>query len=385
MEMIQLENEFTSRVYAKHPIVLVRGQGAVLWDEAGREYIDCSAGHGSVNLGHVHPVLVSAIKNQVETLISCPEAYYNDQRAAYLSRLTSVLPPGLNRVFLSNSGTEAVEAAIKFARFSTKRTQVVAAMRGFHGRTMGALSATWNKRYRTPFEPLVPDFVHVPFNKVEALEEAITENTAALILEVVQGEAGVYPADKDYLAEARRLCDERGALLIFDEVQTGFGRTGKLFAFQHHNIQPDMLCLAKSIAGGIPMGATVLGERVAPLEPGIHGSTFGGNPLACAAANAVLDVMENEALPENAAEIGAYLLESLQALDSSLIREVRGVGLMIGIELKEKAAPHSAALLAQGVITVPAGLTTIRLLPPLVITRQQAERVVAAVSQVLGD
>ena len=384
METIQLENEFTSGVYAKRQVAFVCGEGAVLWDDTGRKYIDCSAGHGSANLGHAHPVLVAAIRNQSEVLMTCPEAYYNDQRARYLSQLTSELPQGLKRVFFSNSGTEAVEAAIKIARFSTGRTQIVAAMRGFHGRTMGALSATWNKRYRAPFEPLVPGFVHVPFNKIGALEDSITEDTAAVILEVVQGEAGVYPADTEYLAEAQRLCRERGALLIFDEVQTGFGRTGKLFAFQHHAITPDILCLAKSIAGGMPMGATVLGERVGALSPGLHGSTFGGNPLACAAANAVLDVMRDEALPENAAEIGAYMLSSLQALDSSLIREVRGLGLMIGIELKQKASPYSATLLEKGIITVPAGLTTIRLLPPLIISRQQVEQVIAVVAQVLG-
>lgn len=384
MGIINLENQHTTGVYAKRPLVIVRGAGALLWDENGREYIDCSAGHGSANLGHAQPDVIESIAAQAQILISCPEAYYNNRRAEYTARLASLLPEGMKRIFLCNSGTESVEAAIKFARYSTQRTQIIAAMRGFHGRTMGALSATWNKRYRQPFEPLVPDYQHVPFNNLEKMNTAITTDTAAVILEVVQGEGGVYPGDAAYLAGVQRICKDRGALLILDEVQTGFGRTGKMFAFQHYDLQPDILCLAKSIAGGIPMGAVVLGERVGKLAPGIHASTFGGNPLACAVALTVLDVIEAEHLSQKSAELGNYLIGQLNKISSPLIREIRGMGLMVGIEIKQKIAPFIEALLTRGVIVIPSGLTTIRLLPPLVITKDQLDRVVDALEEVLS-
>ena len=256
-------------------------------------------------------------------------------------------------------------------------------MRCFHGRTMGALSATWNKRYREPFEPLVPGFSHVPYNNIEALEKAVTDETAAVMLEALQGEGGVYPADPAYMQAALEICHKHGALLIIDEVQTGFGRTGKMFAYQHFGITPDLLCVAKSLAGGIPMGAVLIGENVHNLVPGTHGSTFGGNPLSCAAALAVLEVMEEENLPQQAAEKGAYLMEKLNAISSPLIREVRGMGLMIGIELKQKSTPYIKALQDKHIIALNAGLTVIRLLPPLVITYEQLDQVVAAIAEVL--
>lgn len=257
-------------------------------------------------------------------------------------------------------------------------------MRGFHGRTLGALSATWNKKYREAFEPLVPDYSHVSYNNIGALEKAVTDKTAAVILEVVQGEGGVYPADPAYLEAARELCTERGALLVIDEVQSGFGRTGRMFAYQHYGITPDILCVAKSLAGGIPMGAVLLGPAVKNLGPGLHGSTFGGNPLSCAAAVAALTAIEEENLPQQAAEKGAYLMDKLRALNLPLVREVRGLGLMVGIELKQKVAPYIKALQEKRIIALNAGLTTIRLLPPLVITYEQLDAVVAALGDVLA-
>lgn len=382
-DLIAVENQHTSGLYAKHPIAIVKGQGAVLWDQEGRAYIDCMAGHGVANLGHAHPEVALAISEQARTLITCPETFYNDRRSALIERLGS-LSPGLERVFLCNSGTEAIEAALKFARLSTGRTRVVSAMRGFHGRTMGALSATWNKTYREPFEPLVPGFHHIPYNKIEALEQAIDAETAAVLLEVVQGEGGVHLGEPAFLQAAQRLCQERGSLLIIDEIQTGFGRTGKMLAVQHAGIQPDMICLAKSIAGGLPMGAVLIGPGVKNLSPGMHGSTFGGNPLACAAALAVLQVMQREHLPQQAAEKGLYLLNCLTQLQSPLVREVRGLGLMIGIELKKKVASFLQAMAGSGVIAMPAGLTVIRLLPPLVITYSQLDQVIEVVDKVLS-
>lgn len=382
MDIIQTETRHTSGLYTKQPIVFVRGQGALLWDADGNEYLDCNSGHGVANLGHAHPKVAAAIAGQSARLMTLFETFCNDQRAALMARMASLVP-GLDKVFFCNSGTEAVEAALKFARLSTGRIEVIAAMRGFHGRTMGALSATFNKKYREPFEPLVPGFSHVPYNNAEALEAAVTDQTAAVILEAVQGEGGVYPADPAYLQAARRICSERGALLILDEIQAGLGRTGRLFAFQHSGITPDVVCIAKSLAGGLPMGALLFGESVRNLAPGLHGSTFGGNPLACAAALAALTVVEEEDLPGQAAAKGAYLLEALKSLESPLIREVRGLGLMVGIELKQKVAPYLQALQERRILALNAGLTTIRLLPPLVISREQLERVVSALDEVL--
>jgi len=376
---VALESAHTSGVYPKRPLAIVRGQGARVWDADGQEYIDCVGGQGAANLGHAHPAIVAAIGRQAGTLITCPEIFYNDRRGELLAALTAVAPAGMDRAFLCNSGAEAVEAAIKFARLSTGRAGIVAAMRGFHGRTMGALSATWNKDYRAPFEPLVPGFSHVPYNDLAALEKAVGDETAAVLLEVVQGEGGVHPGTPEFLRGAQALCRERGALLILDEVQTGFGRTGKLFACQHYDLAPDLMAVAKSMAGGLPMGACLIGPRANGIKPMTHGSTFGGNPLACAAALATLEVMRTEELPDRAARLGEHLLDRLRALRSPVIREVRGLGLLVGIDLRVKVTPILQKLQALGVLALPAGSTVLRLLPPLVIERDDLDRVVETV------
>jgi acetylornithine/LysW-gamma-L-lysine aminotransferase len=340
------------------------------------------SGQGSANLGHSHPAIVAAVQQQATQLLSCGEIFPNDQRAAYLEALAAALPFAA-RLFLCNSGAESIEASIKFARLLTGRTRIVAAKRSFHGRTLGALSATWEPKYRKPFEPLLPDVVHVAYNDVPALEEAVDSNTAAVLLEPVQGEGGVnVPAD-NYLHDARRICDAAGALLILDEVQTGFGRTGRLFSMQHSGVVPDMLALAKSIAGGLPMGAVALHERHGTLPTGAHGSTFGGNPLVCAAAAAVLRVMHEEDIPRQADEKGAWLMHHLRELNAPRVREVRGMGLLVGLELKTRVQPTLMALLERGVLALPAGPNVLRLLPPLIIDDDDLHTVVAHVSDVL--
>ncbi|MBX3035918.1 MAG: aspartate aminotransferase family protein [Anaerolineales bacterium] len=381
-EIIEIENKYTSGTYAKQSLVIVRGQGASLFDADGKEYLDCSSGHGVANLGHAHPKIAEAIYKQANTLITLFESFPNDQRAMLMKKITALVP-GLDRVFLCNSGTESVEAAFKFARISTGRKNIVAAMRAFHGRTYGSLSATFNKKYREGFEPLVPGFSHVSYNNIEALEKAVNEETASVILEVVQGEGGVYPATIEYVQAARRICDERGALLIVDEIQTGFGRTGKFFAIEHFGITPDLLCCAKSLAGGVPMGAVLIGKNVKNLVPGVHGSTFGGNPLSCAAANAALDVIKEEDLVGQSEAKGKYLMEKLKAIQSPNIREIRGMGLMVGIEMKQKVAPYVKALQEANIIALNAGMTVVRLLPPLVITYEQLDHLVDALTEVL--
>jgi len=381
-DWMTLEGRYTSGVYAKIPLRIVLGAGARVWDAQGREYVDCAAGHGVAIVGHCHPQVVAAVRAQAEQLITCSEMFYHAHRAALQAELVTLMP-GMERVFLCNSGAEAVEAAVKFARLATGRPGVVAARNGFHGRTMGALSATWRPEYRRPFEPLVPGFTHVPYNDPAALEEAVGPETAAVILEVVQGEGGVRPGDGAYLRRAQELCRERGALFIVDEVQTGMGRTGRMLACAHYGLQPDLLCLGKGIAGGLPMGAVLIGPRVGRLPHSVHGSTFGGNPLACAAALATLRVIREESLPERAAELGASFLSRLRGISSPLVREVRGLGLMVGIELRRRVRPYLAALMERGVLALRAGPTVLRFLPPLVISPDDLERVARAVEEVL--
>jgi LysW-gamma-L-lysine/LysW-L-ornithine aminotransferase len=383
MEVIlDIESQHTSGVYGKRPVAIVRGVGARLWDAEGNQYIDCVGGQGSANIGHCSPAVVEAIAEQSQLLITCPEMFYNDKRAQLVSRLTKLT--GMARAFLCNSGTESVEAGLKFARVLTGRSEIIAAQRGFHGRTFGALSATWEKKYREPFEPLVPGFSHIPYNNLEALDSAVSDRTAAVILEIVQGESGVRPGTLEFLSGAQKICRERGALLIADEVQTGFGRTGKMFAFQHYGLEPDLLCLAKSMAGGIPMGAVLINERLGKLPSQVHGSTFGGNPLACAASLAVIETIEKNNLDERAAELGAWFVEELRKVDSPTIREVRGLGLMVGIELRQKVTPYLRELMARGVMALPAGLTVMRFLPPLVISQEDLSQVVSEVRTVLA-
>jgi LysW-gamma-L-lysine/LysW-L-ornithine aminotransferase len=381
-QIIDTENKHTSGVYAKQTLTIVRGQGASLFDVDGNEYLDCSSGHGVANLGHAHPKIAEALYKQANMLITLFESFPNDQRAMLMEKITSLVP-GLDKVFFCNSGTEAVEAAFKFSRISTGRKNFIAAMRAFHGRTYGSLSATFNKKYREGFEPLLPGVSHVSYNNIEALDKAVNDETAAVILEVVQGEGGVYPASAEYVQAARRICDERGALLIVDEIQTGFGRTGKMFAVQHYGVTPDLLTCAKSLAGGVPMGAVLIGSNVKNLTPGVHGSTFGGNPLSCAAANAALDIILSEDLPGQAAAKGAYLMEKLKQIQSPNIRDVRGLGLMVGIEMKQKVAPYVKALQEKKIIALNAGMTVIRLLPPLVITYEQIDHLVEVLTEVL--
>jgi LysW-gamma-L-lysine/LysW-L-ornithine aminotransferase len=362
---------------------IVRGRGAKLWDTTGREYIDLGATHGVGNLGACHPDVVRAIEAQARELLFLGSGYANPVRTAFIERLLSLLPSSFGSVFLSNSGTEAVEAALKVARSATGRPKIVAAMRGFHGRTFGALSATWRKELREPFEPLVPGFAHVPFNDVSALESAVDDRTALVLLEPVQGEGGVHIASAEYLKAARAAADRVGALLAFDEVQTGLGRTGRMFAFERWGVVPDLLLLAKSLAGGLPIGATVVASEVVPRFRGSHHSTFGGSPLVCAAGLAALNVLVNERLSERAERLGTLGSERLTGLPSERIREVRHLGLMFGLEFREKVGPYLAALESRGFLAIPAGATVLRLLPPLVISDSEWDSALDAINEVV--
>jgi acetylornithine/LysW-gamma-L-lysine aminotransferase len=386
-QIYDLESTYNSGGVGRRPMALVRAKGARLWDSEGRAYIDCAAGQGWANVGHSHPVVTAAIQAQAETLVASQESSYNDVRAQWMRELAQVLEQSLGwsgcYIHPSNSGAEAIEAALKFARLATRRTKIVAAMRSFHGRTMGALSITWTRKYRQPFEPLVPGISHVPYDNIKAMAEAIDKDTAAVVVEIVQGESGIYPGSTEYFQSLRELCSERGALLIVDEIQTGVGRTGRWLACEHHQLSPDIVTLGKSIGGGLPMGVTAWRQASGKFKPGLHGSTFGGGPLVCAASRAVIQVMAEEQLPARAAQLGEWLMAELQTIPSDRIREVRGLGLMIGIELRGRVTPVLQQLMERGVWALPAGMNVLRLLPPLIIEQSDLERVVETVGQVL--
>jgi acetylornithine/LysW-gamma-L-lysine aminotransferase len=378
-----MEQQYELAVYPRRDVVLVGGKGARLFDDQGNEYIDCASNVGVSNIGHGCDAVARAVHAQYLALGNCYSMFYNPVRARLAAKLADLAPGSLKRVFFCNSGAEAVEAALKFARASTGKQEIIACMRGFHGKTMGALAATWGPEYQKPFTPMLPGIKHVPYNKFDKLEAAVGERTAAVLLEPVQGEGGVRVGDREYFKKVRNLCENQDILLIMDEVQTGFGRTGTLFACEQFVI-PDLLCLAKSLAGGLPMGAVLCNDRVSvPVKS--HTSTFGGNPTVCAAALASINVIESQRLVENAKLLGDYFKARLQGLESQKIREVRGLGLMLGIELKEKAGPYVQKLMEKGVIALLAGATVIRMLPPLVISKAEIDTVLKALEEVLTN
>jgi len=384
-DLMAVEDAHRSGVYVKRPISIVKAEGAYMWDSDGNRYIDCIAGQGVANVGHNHPAVVEAVKRQIDKVMICNDAYYHGERALFLKELTERTPGDLNLVFLSNAGTEAVETAIKAARFLTGRTGIVAIRRGFHGRTMGSLSLTWNPKYQEQFLPLIPGITHVPMNDVEALQAAVTEATAAVVMELIQGEGGVFPADPDYIAAVRKICTENGTMMVADEIQTGMGRTGAMFASDHHGLLPDIMTLGKAMGGGMPLGATIWRESLGPMKPGAHGSTFGGNPMASAAGRAVLKVLDEEGLPQRADEMGRRMMEGLLSIDAPVIREIRGRGLMIGIDLRKRSGPFIRALMERKILVSPAGTTVLRLLPPLTISVEDIDKVVEAIDEVLHE
>ncbi len=386
-----VEDEHASGGVTRRPVTIVRARGATLIDDEQREYIDCAAGHGWANVGHSHPKVVQAIQDQAALVVACTESAYNDQRALWFRNLAQRLAQHigashrghLSRIHPCNSGTEAIEAALKFARYQTGRQNFVAFQRGFHGRTLGALSATAQQAVRRRFEPLVPGFAHAPFNDVGALDAAVTDETAGVILEIIQGEGGVHEATPEFLEKAQHVCRERGALLIIDEIQTGFGRTGRWFACEHHGTQPDVIALGKSLGGGIPMGAVVWRSELGTFASGSHGSTFGGGPLACAASRAVMGAIDRERLVQRAESMGTALIERLRRHDAPVVRAVRGRGFMIGVELRVRVTPILRQLMERGVWALPAGSTVLRLLPPLVVSETELDTAASTIEDVL--
>ncbi len=388
-EIIRIEDSFLAQVYQKFPVCLTSGRGAVLYDVNGREYIDCMGGYGVSIVGHCHPRVVKAINEQSERLLSCHGSFYNDKRAELLEKLVKITPEGLNSVFLSNSGAESVECALKIAAKYTGRKEVVSMVRGYHGKTLGALSATWNPKYRESFKGFIsPNFKFVPFGKTDKVEEAVSDDTAAVIVEPIQGESGVYVAPDGFLEYLREICDHNGIVLIFDEVQTGFGRTGKMWACQHWDVAPDVMCVAKSMAAGIPMGATIAREDIMKsLGVGEHSATFGGNPVACAAASAVIDVILGEGLVERARQLGGFFRNALLGIQDrhKIVREVRGLGLMIGLQSRFDVYNILMKALERGIILLYSGRNILRFLPPLVISKAQLSKVADTLEDILTE
>jgi acetylornithine/LysW-gamma-L-lysine aminotransferase len=387
-EIIEGENKLMANVFAKKHVVLTRGKGAIVWDVNGREYLDFTSSYGVALLGHSHPKVVKAVCTQAKKLISCHAGFYNDVRVEFLQKLTKITPKSLNKVFLSNSGAESVECAIKLARKFKGKPEIIAVMGAFHGKTMGALSATWDKKYREPFLPLVPEFKHVPPDNADKVREAITGKTAAILIEPIRGEGGVRVPPSGFLQSLREICDEKNILLMFDEVQTGFGRTGKMFGFEHWNVVPDVMCLAKPFAGGLPIGITVAKEEVmSSLKMGEHSTTFSGSPIVCAAGCAAIDAILEEKLVERAAVLGKYFRDKLEDLHAKykVVKEVRGLGLMLGIELRYDVLNLITKVLNDGVLVLDAGRTVIRFLPPLVIEKGQIDRAICVIDNALEE
>jgi LysW-gamma-L-lysine/LysW-L-ornithine aminotransferase len=379
----RLENDHQPPLYAKREIALVRGEGAYLFDSDGRRYLDAMSNYGVAILGHADEEYAEAMTNQLRTLATGHQSFYSDVRAELLGEVAKIAPLGLTRSFLSNSGAEAIEAALKFARVATGRTKLVAAKRGYHGRTLGALAATADQKYRAPFEPLAPVASHVSFNDAAVLEAAVDDDTAAILLEPIQGEGGIWPASPEYLHSAREIATARGALLIADEIQTGF-RTGEPWAIAASGVTPDILVTAKALANGFPIGLTTFTEAISEAIPsGGHGTTFGANPLACRAAVVTLRALRERDLYAQSARVGDEIMIRLVALNSPKVRQVRGRGMMIGVELKERVTPTLRGLQARGVLVLPAGATTFRLLPPLVWDSEQVDEFMESAAAVL--
>ena len=382
-DIIAADRNLQPPLYAKRDVALVRGEGATLWDSEGNAYVDMMSNYGVNVLGHAHPAVTEAIARQAGALMSCHQSFPRAERAEFLGTPGGLAPEGLARAFLSNSGTEAIEAALKFARVATGRDGIVAARGGYHGRTIGALAATAEKKYREPFAGVLAPATHVPFNDLDALEAAVNSTTAAVVLEPIQGEGGIVVPDADYLEGARHIASSAGALLVLDEVQTAL-RTGAFFACQHSGVVPDLLATAKGLANGAPIGATLMTEEIAGvLGGGVHGSTFGGNPLACAAGLATIEAIRVEGLLERSVALGERLRGGIAALEHPKVRAVRGQGLMTGVEFRVRVTPVLKGLQDRGVLALPAGSLVIRLLPPLVISEAQVDQTVAALGTTL--
>ncbi len=382
------EDQFMGNLYQRFPVTIEKGDGAHVWDIEGKEYIDCMGGYGVALVGHKNQRVNDAIKEQIDKIITVHSSLYNKTREEFLTTLIGLAPQGLTQVHLNNSGAEAIEAAMKFARKFTGKKGMVAMKGSYHGKSFGALSLTFNPKYRKAFAPLVEKVSFTSFGDIESLRSVIDDDTAFVILEPIQGESGIIVAPDGFLQEVRKLCDEKGIVLIFDEIQAGLGRTGRLWACDHWNTAPDILCLAKGIAGGVPMGATLVKPDIlASMNKGEHSSTFGGNPISCAAGIAALKSITEDGLIENSEKMGKKFREGLEELKEkhTMIREIRGKGLMIGIEMKFEVRDILMALIKKGILMLYSGRNILRILPPLVISEDDVTKVLHVLDFILTE
>lgn len=384
-EVFQAYKDCIMPTYTKAPLIFVKGKGSYLWDIHARKYLDFFPGWGVGNLGHCHPKVMSAVRDQLSKLIFIPNNYYQVPQAKLAKEIVYWAYPA--KVFFCNSGAEAVEAAIKFTRrFGKGRFEIITFENSFHGRTLAALAATGQKKYQEGFAPLPEGFKTVKFNDIEAVKQAITEKTAAIMLELIQGEGGVNVADKDFVSALRKICYEKNLLLIVDEVQTGVGRSGKLFCYQHYGITPDIMILAKALGGGLPIGVMVVKKEIADtLQPGTHASTFGGGPVICKAALAVLTAIQKEKLLTNAQNLSEYLFFRLNELKNkyNLIKEVRGMGLMAGVELNMQGKAIVEKCIEKGLLINCTHDTVLRLMPALNVTKKDIDKAITILEQAL--
>lgn len=381
------EDDFLGHLYQRFPIVIDRGKGAKVWDDAGKEYIDCMAGYGVALVGHCNDRVVEAIKDQIEKLMVCHMSTYNTARSTMLKKLSKVVPSGLDKIFFSNSGAEAVETALKFSRKFSGKPGVISMNGGYHGKTFGALSVTSSEKYRRPFEPLLDHIKFVPYGNARKLIDSIDDKTGTVILEPVQGESGIIMPPPGFIQEVREICSRHSLVLIFDEIQSGFGRTGKMWAAENWNTIPDVVCVAKGIAGGFPMGLTITRpEIIESMKIGEHSSTFAGNPLACAAANASIDALVLDGLIQNSADTGHYFKNLLVQLKEKhkIVREVRGLGLMLALELRFDVRNILMDGISNGILMLYSGRNIIRLLPPLLIDRELVSKFVVTLDKLLS-
>ena len=382
------EDQFMGNLYQRFPVTIEKGVGAHVWDVDGKEYIDCMGGYGVALVGHQNKRVNDAIKEQIDKIITVHSSLYNKTREEFLKLLIGLAPKGLTQVHLNNSGAEAIEAAMKFARKFTGKKGMVAMKGSYHGKSFGALSLTFNPKYRKAFAPLVEKVSFASYGDMESLRSVVDDDTAFIILEPIQGESGIIVAPDNFLQQVRELCDEKGILLIFDEIQAGLGRTGRLWACDHWNTAPDILCLAKGIAGGVPMGATLVRPDIlSSMGKGEHSSTFGGNPISCAAGTAALKALTEDGLIENSEKMGKMFREGLEKLkeNHTMIREIRGKGLMIGIEMKFEVRDILMGLIKKGVLMLYSGRNILRILPPLVISEEDVTKVLHALDSILTE
>ncbi|GFN39877.1 MAG: acetylornithine aminotransferase [Marine Group I thaumarchaeote] len=371
------EDDFMGNLYQRFPVTIERGLGSHVWDVNGKEYIDCMGGYGVALVGHCNNRVVNAVEAQLKKIITVHSSHYNKTREEFLQNLINVAPKGLTQVHLNNSGTEAIEAAIKFARKFTGKKGMIAMTGSYHGKSLGALSITFSQKYRKSFAPLMEKASFSTFGDIDALRSSVDSDTGFIIIEPIQGESGIHVPPDGFLQDVRKLCDEKGILLIFDEIQTGLGRTGEMWACQHWDTVPDIMCLAKGIAGGLPMGATLVKpEILACVSKGEHSSTFGGNPLSCSAGIATLQALTQDGLIENAAKMGKILRDGLDKLKEkhSIIRQVRGKGLMIGVEMKFDVKQILFDGISSGLLLLYSGRNILRFLPPLVISEEDISK-----------